>query len=91
MAEMKLIVSVCVRGAARRSDYSRSRKVLLRARITTVLEEQLLTACQDQNIRRSLQKVRAGFAEAPRKGGPMFVGSAGSPMEPKPAQAAAKH
>ena len=42
-----------------------------------------------------LRKVRGRFAEAPRKGGSVFAGkctcSTGSPMEPKPTQAAANH
>ena len=43
----------------------------------------------------SSRKVCRRFAEAPRKGGPVFAGkcprSMGSPMEPKPTQAASKH
>ena len=56
-----------------------------------LLEEQLPTASQGLISR----KLCGSFAEAPRKGGRVFAGkwprSMGSPMEPKPTQAAAKH
>ena len=60
------------------------------------LEEQMPTTSQEgQNSRRISRKVCGSFAEAPRKGGPVFAGkwprSMGSPMEPKPIQAAEEH
>ena len=81
VADMKLVVAVCVRGKAWRSDYTRSGKVLLRTRNATLaLEEPLPTAGQPGTFRGRL-------AEA-WKGGPVFAGkcprSTGSSMEPKP-------
>ena len=86
VAGMKFNVSVCVRGKARRNEYSRSIKVLLH---TT------LTRRAVANSKPYVAIFCGRFAEAPRKGGPVFAGkwprSMGSPMEPKPTQAAAKH
>ena len=60
-----------------------------------LLEEQLPTASQEaQNSWRISWKGCGRFAEAPRKGGPVFAGkcprSTGDSMEPNPTQAAAK-
>ena len=69
--------------------------MLQRPRTQRLVEEQLPKASQeDQSSRRMLRKLRGSSAEAPRKGGSVFAGkwpgSMGSPMEPKPTQAAAK-
>ena len=71
-------------------------KVLLRTRNVTLTRRADANSSQEgQNSRRTSRKVCRSFAEAPRKGGPVFAGkrpsSMGSPMEPKPTQAAAEH
>ena len=74
----------CVHRNAQRNDYSRRKRCRCVKETQRLLEEQLPTASQeDQNSRRILRKVCGRFAEAPRKGGPVF--------EPKPTPAVAKH
>ena len=94
MTDMKLIVSVCVRGKARRNNYSRSRKVLPR-RIITTLTRAVANSKPSRPEQPDCAERCGWFAEAPRTGGPVFAGkcprSTGSPMEPKPTLAAAKH
>ena len=55
----------CVHENARRNDYSRRRKVLLRTRSATLTRR---AVANSQNSRRISRKLRGSSAEAPRKG-----------------------
>ena len=93
---MKLNVSVRAwKSTERRLQQKKEGVAAYKKRNAYILEELLPTVSQeDQNSRRISRKVCGSSAEAPRKGGPVFPGkwphSMGSPMEPKPTQAAAK-
>ena len=68
VADMKFIVSVCVHGKARRKNYSRSSKVLLRTKNATLTRRAVANSkprrpTQPADFAEGLRKVRGSSAE----------------------------